>query len=80
MLGAGSTAEVPTPNKKSAWVLDFDTWAQTSSGYAGVDAEMRMRLKTLYFYANRPTIGALMGIGGDLAAAFKSGQAEVLHK
>ncbi|KAK9908805.1 hypothetical protein WJX75_003140 [Coccomyxa subellipsoidea] len=72
----GSTAEVPTPNKKSAWVLDFDTWAQTSSGYAGVDAEMRMRLKTLYFYANRPTIGALMGIGGDLAAAFKSGQAE----
>lgn len=59
-------------------MLDFDTWAQTSSGYAGVDSEMRMRLKTLHFFANRPTVGALMGIGGDLAAAFRSGQPQVL--
>lgn len=77
-VGAGGEpAEAPTPKKNSAWVLEFDTWAQTSSGYAGVDSEMRMRLKTLYFYANRPTIGALMGIGGDLAAAFRSGQPQV---
>jgi hypothetical protein len=53
-------------------VLDFDTWAPGSAGYAGVDAEMRMRLKTLYFFANRPTIGALIALGSDMAAAVKS--------
>ncbi len=35
---------------------------------------MRMRLKTLYFAANRPTIGALIGLGGDFGAAFSSGK------
>ena len=39
---------------------------------AGVDAEMRMRLKTLYFFANRPTIGALIALGSDIGAAMKS--------
>ena len=39
---------------------------------AGVDAEMRMRLKTLYFFANRPTIGALIALGSDMGAALKS--------
>ena len=28
-----------------------------------------MQLTTLYFFCNRPTIGALMGIGTDLSAA-----------
>jgi hypothetical protein len=70
-------SEIPTPKREAAWLVDFDTWARTSSGYAGVDAEMHMRLKTLYFYANRPTIGALMGLGLDLGAAFKSGDTVV---
>lgn len=60
--------------------MDFDTWTKTSSGYAGVDAEMRMRLKTVYFFANRPTIGALMGLGTDLAAAFRTGSPGVRAK
>lgn len=36
-----------------------------------------MRLKTLYFAANRPTIGALMALGSDVGAAFSSGKPEV---
>ena len=39
---------------------------------------MRMRLKTLYFFANRPTIGALIALGGDFGAAFSSGRAKVI--
>ena len=38
---------------------------------------MRMRLKTLYFAANRPTIGALIALGGDVGAAFSTGKPEV---
>ncbi len=36
-----------------------------------------MRLKTLYFAANRPTIGALMALGSDIGAAFSTGKPEV---
>ena len=39
---------------------------------------MRMRLKTLYFFANRPTIGALIALGGDFGAAFSSGKPKVM--
>lgn len=70
-------ADIPTPKQNSAWLVDFDTWSQSSSGYAGVDADMRMRMKTVYFFANRPTIAALMGLGTDIAAAFKTGSDEV---
>ena len=73
----GKAAETAPAKKDSAWILDFDSWAQGSSGYAGVDSEMRMRLKTLYFAANRPTIGALIALGGDVGAAFSSGKPEV---
>lgn len=75
----GEAAETAPAKKNSAWILDFDSWAQGSSGYAGVDSEMRMRLKTLYFAANRPTIGALIALGGDVGAAFSTGKPEV-HK
>ena len=37
--------------------------------YTSVDGELNMQLTTLYFFCNRPTIGALMGIGTDLSAA-----------
>ena len=54
----------------ATWTMEFETWQQGSPDYANVDAELRMRLTTLYFFSNRPTIGALMAIGGDLAHAF----------
>lgn len=73
----GKAAETAPAKKDSAWILDFDSWAQGSSGYAGVDSEMRMRLKTLYFACNRPTIGALIALGSDFGAAFSSGKPEV---
>lgn len=73
----GKAAETAPAKKDSAWILDFDSWAQGSSGYAGVDSEMRMRLKTLYFFANRPTIGALIALGSDFGAAFSSGKPKV---
>ena len=50
--------------------MEFETWQQGSPDYANVDAELRMRLTTLYFFSNRPTMGALMAIGGDLGQAF----------
>ena len=77
MPTGGKAAETAPPKKDSAWILDFDSWAPGSSVYAGVDSEMRMRLKTLYFAANRPTIGALIGLGGDFGTAFSSSKPSV---
>lgn len=54
--------------------LDFESWKPESKAYANVDAELRVKLTTLHFFGNRPTIGALMGIGKDLSLAFKAGQ------
>lgn len=52
--------------------LEFASWKPGSEQYANIDAEMKVRLTTLYFYLHRPTIGALMGIGTDLGDAFRS--------
>lgn len=54
-----------------AWALDFETWARGSVEYAGVDSELRMRLTTLFFFLNRPTVAALMAVGSAMAAAVK---------
>ncbi|KAK9815130.1 hypothetical protein WJX73_008307 [Symbiochloris irregularis] len=54
-----------------AWVMQFDTWKPSSPDYANVDSELHMQLTKLYFFCNRPTIGALMGLGTDLGDAFK---------
>lgn len=53
----------------AAWTLEFEKWQPDAPSYASVDTELRMRLTTLFFYCNRPTLGALMGLGGDLSAA-----------
>ena len=58
----------------ATWTMEFETWQQGSPDYANVDAELRMRLTTLYFFSNRPTIGALMAIGSDLGHAFSGPQ------
>lgn len=62
------------PRVDAAWTMHFETWQPESRDYADVDAELRMQLTTLYFFCNRPTLGALMGIGGDLSDAFKGPQ------
>ena len=60
------------PKVDASLSLEFETWKPESEGYANIDAELRVRLTTLHFFGNRPTIGALMGIGKDLSLAFKS--------
>ncbi len=55
-----------------AWALDYETWARGSAAYAGVDSELRMRLTTLFFFLNRPTVAALMAVGSAMAAAVKN--------
>ena len=61
-------------NMDPSLTLDFQTWKPGSATYANVDAELSVRITALYFFGNRPTIGALMGIGGDLGDAFKDPQ------
>lgn len=51
--------------------MQFDTWKPSSPDYANVDSELHMQLTTLFFFCNRPTMGALMGLGTDLGDAFK---------
>ncbi|KAK9819963.1 hypothetical protein WJX72_004515 [[Myrmecia] bisecta] len=62
--------------QKQAWTLDFETWKPTSPLYASIDSQLHMRLTTLFFFCNRPTIGALMAVGVDLGKAFKGDDAE----
>jgi len=44
-------------------------WRPTSPLYRGTDTELTMKLTTFWFFCNRPTVGALIGLGSDLAAA-----------
>ena len=53
----------------AAWELDFNIWRPTSPLYRGTDTELTMKLTTFWFFCNRPTVGALIGLGSDLAAA-----------
>ena len=51
--------------------MQFDTRKPSSPDYANIDSELHMQLTSLYFFCNRPTIGALMGLGTDLGDAFR---------
>ena len=53
----------------AAMTLDFASWQRGSEQYANVDAGLSVKLTTLYFFCNRPTLGALMGIGEDISDA-----------
>lgn len=53
--------------------MDFDSWKPDGPEYRNVDSQLHMRLTTLYFFCNRPTLGALMAFGTDLGDAFKTG-------
>ncbi|KAK9834254.1 hypothetical protein WJX81_000411 [Elliptochloris bilobata] len=69
--GKGSPQGSGLARAPPAWALDFETWARGSAEYAGVDSELRMRLTTLFFFLNRPTVAALMAVGSAMAAAVK---------
>ena len=66
------TLQATPPKVDASLSMEFETWKPESEKYADVDAELRVRLTTLHFFGNRPTIGALMGIGKDLSLAFKN--------
>eukprot|EP00884_Botryococcus_braunii_P010315 jgi/Botrbrau1/19285/Bobra.0073s0028.1 len=70
-LDSGAASAHSNP-QKTAWALVLETWAPGHPQYTGVDSELRMTLTTLYFFCNRPTIGALIGVGIDTGAAFTS--------
>jgi hypothetical protein len=48
--------------------LLFAQYSPSSSNYNGLDVEVALKLSTLVFYCNRPTVAALMVFGTDLAA------------
>lgn len=48
--------------------LLFARYNPTSANYTGLDVEVVLRLSTLVFYCNRPTVAALMVFGTDLGA------------
>ena len=64
--GIGSKA---APQQARAWQVDFSTWKVGDPRYVGVDTELTMALTTFWFFCNRPTVAALMGLGTDMAAA-----------
>lgn len=51
-----------------ALVMQYNKWTPQSSEYHDVDAQVHVKLKTLSFFCNRPTLGALMAIGDDVSA------------
>jgi hypothetical protein len=48
--------------------LLFARYNPLSTNYTGLDVEVTLRLSTLVFYCNRPTVAALMVFGTDLGA------------
>ena len=60
--------EMPS-TKSQALVLQYAKRTPKSPDYRDVDAEVHIKLKTLSFFGNRPTLGALMAIGDDISAA-----------
>lgn len=51
-----------------ALVMQYNKWTPQSPEYHDVDAQVHVKLKTLSFFCNRPTLGALMAIGDDVSA------------
>eukprot|EP00955_Chlamydomonas_euryale_P032857 345195-Chlamydomonas_euryale.AAC.1 len=49
--------------------VSFVSYSVTSPKYAGLDSEICMTLSALHVFAHRPTLSALMAVGGDMGAA-----------
>jgi hypothetical protein len=66
---SGAAAEHPEHQQHQELVrLLFARYDPSSSNYSGLDVEVVLRLSTLVFYCNRPTVAALMVLGTDLSA------------
>ena len=62
--------ELPQANsQRQALVLQYAKWTPKSPEYQDVDAQVHVKLKTLSFFGNRPTLGALTAIGEDISTA-----------
>ena len=68
-LGRGVQLADAAAKEPAAWELDFNIWRPASPLHRGTDSELTMKLTTFWFFCNRPTVGALIGLGTDLAAA-----------
>jgi hypothetical protein len=55
------------PEQQQLVRLFFATHSPSGSSYRGVDVEVVLRLSSLAFYCNRPTVAALMVFGTDLS-------------
>jgi hypothetical protein len=67
--GRGAQLADAAAREPAAWELDFNIWRPASPLYRGTDAELTMKLTTFWFFCNRPTVGSLISLGTDLAAA-----------
>jgi hypothetical protein len=69
---AGSGSDAPTGSgggeQQELVRLLFAQYNPNSTNYTGLDVEVVLRLSTLVFYCNRPTVAALMVFGTDLGA------------
>jgi hypothetical protein len=65
--GAAGTQEGSNGQQELVRLL-FAKYNPTSTNYTGLDVDVVLRLSTLVFYCNRPTVAALMVFGTDLGA------------
>lgn len=65
--GAAGAAEEGSGQHELVRLL-FAKYNPTSTNYTGLDVDVVLRLSTLVFYCNRPTVAALMVFGTDLGA------------
>lgn len=56
-------------SQQQALFMQYTKRTPRSPEYCDIDAEVHVKLKTLSFFGNRPTLGALMAIGDDISAA-----------
>lgn len=56
-------------SQQQALCMQYIKRMPKSPEYRDIDAEVHVKLKTLSFFGNRPTLGALMAIGDDISAA-----------
>lgn len=70
--GKNASTDITPPGRDSGKEelvrLLFARYSPTSSNYTGLDVEVVLKLSTLEFYCNRPTVAALMVFGTDMGA------------
>lgn len=58
--------------------IHFEMWdSATCQTYDHLDSQLSISVASLYFFCNRPTVAALMAIGGDLVDPNDAAIAEV---